>query len=306
MTPHKHRALVGWAVAMGAAIGVTACNAVWGVDELSFGGAGAGASAAGTGGAAGSGTAGGQAGDAGSGGADGGSPPGCGGGIQNGTETAPDCGGGTCDPCGLGLACVLGSDCASGNCMVDRCVECGLSTGWRGPASAGSVDITGNATGSDIWLVLPNGSAPNVPAAIASEDAARGTATVAASHDSLALRTSSFGFVVPATAVMTGIQLRLRRATSGTSTNHDQVIQLVRGTNGVGANRADPVPVWAPTSAYEWKEYGGQGDLWDAGLSPVDVNASGFGVQVATHNAYGSADATAYIDVLSLQIFYCN
>jgi len=42
--------------------------------------------------------------------------------VQNGTETAPDCGGDDCAPCPLDLGCIEDTDCASRNCGDDnRC-----------------------------------------------------------------------------------------------------------------------------------------------------------------------------------------
>jgi cysteine-rich repeat protein len=43
-------------------------------------------------------------------------------GIQNGTETGVDCGGGICAPCAPGQGCNVASDCASGNCSGGVCV----------------------------------------------------------------------------------------------------------------------------------------------------------------------------------------
>ena len=42
--------------------------------------------------------------------------PACDDGLQNGDETAIDCGGGTCPGCPVGTGCTAGSDCASGVC----------------------------------------------------------------------------------------------------------------------------------------------------------------------------------------------
>lgn len=41
--------------------------------------------------------------------------------AQNQDETDVDCGGATCDPCGIGLRCMAGTDCATGNCDGGRC-----------------------------------------------------------------------------------------------------------------------------------------------------------------------------------------
>ncbi|MFO0616237.1 MAG: hypothetical protein U0414_26825 [Polyangiaceae bacterium] len=41
--------------------------------------------------------------------------------TQNGTETAVDCGGDACPPCGAGVACLVDSDCESGACVAALC-----------------------------------------------------------------------------------------------------------------------------------------------------------------------------------------
>ncbi|MFT4304320.1 MAG: thrombospondin type 3 repeat-containing protein [Candidatus Woesearchaeota archaeon] len=48
--------------------------------------------------------------------------PSCDDGIHNGDETDIDCGG-ICDPCGIGKACEIDSDCTTGNCEGKKCVE---------------------------------------------------------------------------------------------------------------------------------------------------------------------------------------
>jgi hypothetical protein len=48
---------------------------------------------------------------------------GCRDGMQNGSETAIDCGG-VCPPCGLGELCDLHSDCRSRNCVAGVCTGC--------------------------------------------------------------------------------------------------------------------------------------------------------------------------------------
>ncbi len=43
--------------------------------------------------------------------------------VQNGSETDIDCGGGACPTCGVGRLCSSPTDCASGSCMNNRCVD---------------------------------------------------------------------------------------------------------------------------------------------------------------------------------------
>jgi hypothetical protein len=50
--------------------------------------------------------------------------------VENGNETAPDCGGGGCDACALGLTCKQSSDCASSHCSSNGiCVSAGCTDG---------------------------------------------------------------------------------------------------------------------------------------------------------------------------------
>ncbi|MEO7330696.1 MAG: hypothetical protein ABI193_19125, partial [Minicystis sp.] len=57
--------------------------------------------------------------------------PGCVDGIKNGTETDVDCGGGACDTCGDGKACVAAADCASVNCTGAVCVAATCTDGIK-------------------------------------------------------------------------------------------------------------------------------------------------------------------------------
>ena len=42
----------------------------------------------------------------------------CSDGMKDGSETDVDCGGSTCSPCGLGMACLVNADCTSFGCDV--------------------------------------------------------------------------------------------------------------------------------------------------------------------------------------------
>ncbi len=120
-----------------AALDAGGLDASWGgnSDGASAGAAGAGSGGAGgdggaggasSGGSAGAAGGGGSAGEGGSGGssAGGGDPgPTCSDGVANGLETDTDCGGPTCPSCGVGAACVAGSDCATGDCQANLCAE---------------------------------------------------------------------------------------------------------------------------------------------------------------------------------------
>lgn len=89
-------------VATSFSVALMGCNALFGVSDLSYDGAGAGA-----------------------GGEGGSAAPSCEDGIENGDERGVDCGGG-CPPCpgSLGAACVSDGDCDSGHCSPDDDLCC--------------------------------------------------------------------------------------------------------------------------------------------------------------------------------------
>lgn len=59
-------------------------------------------------------------------------PAQCTDGVQNGAETAIDCGGGTCAPCTVGQGCGADSDCDTSACSGSVCVECNAATDCPG------------------------------------------------------------------------------------------------------------------------------------------------------------------------------
>jgi len=57
--------------------------------------------------------------------------PSCSDGVQNGSETSTDCGGGSCPPCGDGLGCGNGSDCINGVCLGNLCQPASCTDGVK-------------------------------------------------------------------------------------------------------------------------------------------------------------------------------
>ncbi|MCB9594898.1 MAG: hypothetical protein H6719_19405 [Sandaracinaceae bacterium] len=76
--------------------------------------------------------------------------PACDDGLQNGDETAIDCGGGTCPGCPVGTGCTAGSDCASGVCdpTSSTCIAAGCDDGIQNGDET-DLDCGGSCTGCD-------------------------------------------------------------------------------------------------------------------------------------------------------------
>lgn len=209
-----------------------------------------------------------------------------------------------CGTCPAGTECGAGS--VPNQCSVPE-VQCGKVQGWKVPGKAASVVISSNTSSSSSWYVYPSGSAAGVAAALGAQDDARAVGDVSASKDSKALQTTGYGFGIPAQATITGVAVRVLRATSGTVTNRDLHVRLLKAGTVVGDDKADTTTIWPlSSSGFGWKEYGAEGDTWGASWTPADINASGFGFELATHNNYSGGAATAYIDVAEIRVFYCE
>jgi hypothetical protein len=174
----------------------------------------------------------------------------------------------------------------------------GGSATSSGPAYPGTVFDNGTGApyfGDGNWT-----NPDNVKAADAS------VATGVTSHSGFsitnALTLTDFGFSVPASASVTGIQVEINRKGTNAFDGgiNDEKVQLVIGGTPSGDDKASVSP-WPSTLTVA--SYGGQSDLWGLSLSAADVNASNFGliVQGDELNATGQ---TASIDYARITVYY--
>ncbi len=73
--------------------------------------------------------------------------PSCSDGIQNGSETDVDCGGGTCDKCFNGKVCIQTDDCFSNRCITGKCKDCSSDPQCPGDCGCGNNGLCYNRTG---------------------------------------------------------------------------------------------------------------------------------------------------------------
>jgi hypothetical protein len=111
---------------------------------------------------------------------------------------------------------------------------------------------------------------------------------------------SGFGFKVPLSATITGVQLDiLQRVSSPGGGIHDSVLTLAMNGVAIGNNKASSIN-WFDTP--QTQIYGGSTDTWGNVLSVNDVNDSGFGILYEITNT--SYDQTASVDFMSMTIHY--
>ena len=110
------------------------------------------------------------------------------------------------------------------------------------------------------------------------------------------LKATSFGFSIPAPALIEGISVDVeKRSSSGTV--FDARVRIVKG-GVVGATDRAMGGTWPTTDTVF--VYGGTSDLWGETWTAADINSSGFGVAISADDNID----TAAIDHISITVTY--
>jgi hypothetical protein len=122
--------------------------------------------------------------------------------------------------------------------------------------------------------------------------------------DTDGIRTTNFSFsgVLPADAVITGVEVDVQKSVDAGTDVKDKLVQLVVGGSLVGNNKADESTAWGTSDAVA--NYGSATDLWGLTPSRAQVVASDFGVEIrATKNTSITA-RQARIDHITITLHY--
>ncbi len=117
---------------------------------------------------------------------------------------------------------------------------------------------------------------------------------------------TDFGFNIPLTDNICGIQVDVERSAQGLivgSSIKDQTLQLIKGGSTTGSNYASGAS-WPSNDTYG--TYGGPNDLWGTTWTPAEINAIDFGVAYASVKLNAGLAAlflTARIDHLQITVF---
>lgn len=121
------------------------------------------------------------------------------------------------------------------------------------------------------------------------------------------LKVSGFGFVVPSTARITGVAVKVVRSGNTHYLKDGTVTLLGSGRSAIGENRASGATEWPP--ALEQAVYGGAKDGWGAGLTPEIVGSADFGFAIScgffTLNGVPRTPV-ASVDEIAVAITYCE
>ncbi len=112
------------------------------------------------------------------------------------------------------------------------------------------------------------------------------------------LKATGFGFSIPSTATVTGIQVDIesREGLPGTQIQ-ESVVKLVVGGSVRGLNRAGCYLTTEDT----YCQHGWTLDTWGLTLTPSDVNSSNFGAVVSY---FAMTDDTVYVDHIRMTVYY--
>jgi hypothetical protein len=109
----------------------------------------------------------------------------------------------------------------------------------------------------------------------------------------------NFGFDIPETATITGVEVEVRRRAQ-TGSVSDDFVRLIRNSSLVGDDLGKVGP-WS--TSYSYVRYGGEASSWGASWTPADINATGFGVAVT---ASGLLNDMALVDHIRITVSYAE
>ena len=116
------------------------------------------------------------------------------------------------------------------------------------------------------------------------------------------LRTNSYGFAVPANAIIKGIEVSVVADGQGGVGTYLDKINLARAGVVESTGKTDATPL---SNYFDWHTYGGPSDLWGASWTPADINNNGFGVAVSARIVNGMGDYTAVdVDTAYIKVYY--
>jgi hypothetical protein len=123
------------------------------------------------------------------------------------------------------------------------------------------------------------------------------------------LQSTDFGFSIPATAIICGIQAELEKSATNIgfvslleSYVTDLNVKIMKNGTAIGANKATS-DHWTTTDTYT--TYGGTNDKWGTTWLPADINSSNFGIFFSAHiNDLAGLMPVVRIDHIRITVYY--
>lgn len=158
-------------------------------------------------------------------------------------------------------------------------------SGWKTPGTVNNIEsgVSWSGTGN-----------------VGIDDGLYASVTLNTGEFSKPLECSNFGLTIPATALVTGIEVRYRRFSNLTN-SVASIIRFYTNGNELSTNAQDP-----PSGRWQTTEtevtFGSSTDAWSLTLTPDLLNSSSFSVRILASNT--GASATGYIDLVQIRVHY--
>jgi len=179
--------------------------------------------------------------------------------------------------------------------------------------NAGIVVYAGDGTAKDILAISASptsalssgtGNAWSTPSNVFTLNNIKSSQTLFKNIPQQTLQTRNFGFSIPVSATIFGIQVFVVRNRSGGTTGQarDNVVRLVKGGAAVGDNKAVTGANWA--FGNRTITYGRRNDLWGTTWTPAEINADNFGLDFRAVGNTSTTNRIANVDAIYIRIFY--
>lgn len=112
------------------------------------------------------------------------------------------------------------------------------------------------------------------------------------------LKATNFGFSIPASATVLGIDVEVERRDAFDTATTDSRVRIVKG-GVVGATDKASAAIWPASDTYA--SYGGPADLWGESWSAADINDSNFGFAISASSTLGGSPD---IDHIRVTVYY--
>jgi len=138
------------------------------------------------------------------------------------------------------------------------------------------------------------------PGNVMVEDGIFATRSVSPSTITHFIKTTGYGFSIPAGATIDGILAEVKVKGADTQST-DSAVKIVQGGTIGGTDQSTNVQL-STTLAY--RSFGGAANLWGLTWTDTDINSSGFGFCYSVRRGTSETSSTASVDAMRLTVYY--
>jgi len=145
-------------------------------------------------------------------------------------------------------------------------------------------------------------SAWSNPTRITASDNSRARSSNASGVTSDTLVASNFGFSIPGTATIVGVEVRAELSkTAFLDASTYSYVNIGKDSSTLGTSKAPGDSITTSDVNYD---DGGSSDMWGLSLTPTEVNASTFQARIRVDHSYAFGTSEVDCDAISVKIYY--